>query len=273
MKVAIRLDDITLKMDWEKFLRMKKLLDNAGIKPLIGVIPDNTDPAFSYDENAAVKAMSGLKDVEKSPEEVFFDYIKDLKSSGWTIAMHGLNHRYITSKGGLFPLNDFSEFAGLPYEEQLEALEYGKQILIRYGIETFLFMAPAHSYDINTLKALKALEFTSVTDGFGNRPYQSYGLTFYPISFKKSHVIKKLDSAGVDTSKPEEYTTLVFHTDTMKDKDFDELEKMLDKYKGSFISFDEYLNVSPLTRSAMGQIKEKLMAKSKFVLTRILAGR
>ena len=44
MKIAIRLDDISYDMNWEKFLRFKRLLDNPGIKPLIGVIPDNGDP-------------------------------------------------------------------------------------------------------------------------------------------------------------------------------------------------------------------------------------
>ena len=43
MKIAVRLDDITPDMDWERFLAVKKLLDRYKIKPLIGVIPDNRD--------------------------------------------------------------------------------------------------------------------------------------------------------------------------------------------------------------------------------------
>ena len=39
--------------------------------------------------------------------------------------MHGVNHIYTTKKGGLFPLNNFSEFAGLSYDEQYELLSYG----------------------------------------------------------------------------------------------------------------------------------------------------
>ncbi|MBO5623235.1 MAG: DUF2334 domain-containing protein, partial [Butyrivibrio sp.] len=41
MNITIRMDDITPDMDWDKFLRFKSLLDEHGIKPLIGVVPDN----------------------------------------------------------------------------------------------------------------------------------------------------------------------------------------------------------------------------------------
>ena len=37
MKVAVRMDDIAPGMNWEKFLDFKSLLDEYGIKPLIGV--------------------------------------------------------------------------------------------------------------------------------------------------------------------------------------------------------------------------------------------
>ena len=43
MKIAVRMDDITPDMDWEKFLAFKEILDTFGIKPLIGVVPDNRD--------------------------------------------------------------------------------------------------------------------------------------------------------------------------------------------------------------------------------------
>ena len=43
MKVAVRLDDITPDMDWERFLKFKELLDRYQVKPLIGVVPENRD--------------------------------------------------------------------------------------------------------------------------------------------------------------------------------------------------------------------------------------
>ena len=43
MKIAVRLDDITPDMDWQRFFRFKALLDQYQVKPLIGVVPDNRD--------------------------------------------------------------------------------------------------------------------------------------------------------------------------------------------------------------------------------------
>ena len=47
MKITVRLDDITPDMDWDKFERFKKVLDEHDIKPLIGVVPDNKDEKLS----------------------------------------------------------------------------------------------------------------------------------------------------------------------------------------------------------------------------------
>ena len=41
----LRLDDASDYMDVEKWSRMEELLDKYQIKPLVGVIPDNQDPA------------------------------------------------------------------------------------------------------------------------------------------------------------------------------------------------------------------------------------
>ncbi len=70
------------------------------------------------------------------------------------MAMHGYQHIYGTSKGGIFPLNHFSEFAGEPLEEQRKKIAAGRQILENHGVHTDIFMAPGHSYDRNTLTAL-----------------------------------------------------------------------------------------------------------------------
>lgn len=39
----LRMDDASDYMDAEKWQRMEELLDRYGIKPLVGVIPDNRD--------------------------------------------------------------------------------------------------------------------------------------------------------------------------------------------------------------------------------------
>ena len=127
----------------------------------------------------------------EEPRADYWEYLHTLQSEGWCIAQHGCTHIYNTHKKGCFPLNALSEYAGNSYEDQYASLEKGQKILKEHQIDTDIFMAPAHSYDYNTLKALKKLGFTKITDGFGRQPYQWQGLTFYPISFKQSNSLKQ----------------------------------------------------------------------------------
>lgn len=249
MKVAVRLDDITPDMDWQHFLRFKALLEKYQVKPLIGIVPDNRD------EN-----LKGTK--EGAPDD-FYGYIRDLRDRGWCIAMHGFRHVYTTKKGGIFPLNNFSEFAGLSYEKQKSMLEEGKRLLMGKGIETDIFMAPAHSYDKNTLRALKETGFRGLTDGFGKKPYTMEGLTFYPISFQLSRTLHK-KSLGT-----EEYSTMVIHTSTIKEEELARYESYFQMQDVDWISFEEYLEQKPALRSVFGRWKEFLMAKMKYLLVKL----
>lgn len=245
MKIAVRLDDITPDMDWEAFLRFKELLDRYQVKPLIGVVPDNQD------EN--------LKGSGKGKPDDFWAYIHELQKQGWSVAMHGYQHIYTTRKGGLFPLNNFSEFAGISYEKQKRMLEAGKRTLKENGIETELFMAPAHSYDRNTLQALKDTGFRALTDGFGEKPYEYQGLAFYPISFRLSSTLKKKGG----------YSTMVVHTGTNTQQDMKQYEEYFKRKDAEWISYEEYLNVKAVKRGIIGRIREWLMAKGKFWLVRL----
>lgn len=247
VKIAVRLDDITPDMDWERFLSFKELLDQYQVKPLIGVVPDNRD------ENLMKRPIS-----DKAPQD-FWQYIKELKKQGYVIAMHGFRHTYTTHKGGLFPLNDLSEFAGLPYEEQRRMLEEGKKILQEKGIDTDIFMAPAHSYDPNTLRALKDTGFQRVTDGFGSSPYHCKGLVFYPISFRLSKTLKKKKG----------YSTLVVHTDTLSEEDFRRYEEYFEKSGACFISYGEYLQVPWRERTLPGRLLEWCMAEGKHLVGKL----
>lgn len=245
MKIAVRLDDITPDMNWEAFLKFKELLDRYQVKPLIGVVPDNKD------EN--------LKGSNKGKPEDFWAYIAELQKSGWVIAMHGYQHIYTTGEGGIFPLNNFSEFAGTSYEKQRQMLEAGKELLRQKGIETDLFMAPAHSYDQNTLRALRDTGFHALTDGFGSCPYRYQELTFYPISFRISSTLQKKKG----------YSTMVVHAATNTKQDLERYEGYFQRKDVQWVSYEEFLNVPALKRGKMGRIREFLMAKGKFMLVRL----
>lgn len=241
MKIAIRMDDITPDMDWKKFEEFKALLDEYQVKPLIGVVPDSRDENLSRDKE----------------KEDFWLRVAEWQKAGWVIAQHGYQHVYTQKKGGCFPLNGFSEFAGLTLREQRQLLREGRRELEEKGISTDIFMAPAHSYDKNTLRALKELGFTGVTDGFGSRPYLREGLTFYPISFRLSSSLKKKNGT----------TTMVVHTNTMNR---DEMEKYRSIFKTQdIISFKEYLDMQPVRRGLLGHMGEYVLASIKRMLVKL----
>ena len=249
MKISIRMDDITPDMDWAKFMRFKALCDLYQVKPLIGVVPDNMDKNLQIDDPGT------------APVDNFWQYLKELENEGWCIAQHGVTHIYTTKKMGCFPLNHLSEFAGISYEEQYEALKRGKNILLEHGIQTDLFMAPAHSFDHNTIKALRKLGFRRMTDGFGVFPYTKRGMTFYPISYKQSSVLNKREKKG--------YTTFVVHTNAMNDRDFERYEQIFATHKDRLIPYSDLLELKPEKRSVFGNVGEYCMAVTKSVLVGI----
>ena len=245
MKVALRMDDITADMNWDNFFRLKELFDKAGIQPLLGVVPDNRDPSLSH-----MQARADFREV-----------LLELQEEGWLMAQHGCRHVYTTRKGGLFPLNRFSEFAGLPYERQKKLIAQGKRLLEDQGIVTDIFMAPGHSFDDNTLRALKECGFSYVTDGFGTKPYRRSGLTFLPIAKKKSSCFE----GG------EGYTTLVLHANGMNDREIDWYAGMLAKHAENFISYGRLLEIPAEERGFAGNLAEYVQASGKRLAVKALS--
>lgn len=208
-----RLDDITPDMDWNRFYRVKAIFDKYKVKPLIGVVPDNGDENLRRGEW----------------HEDFWEYIRSLERDGWQIAQHGYRHVYETKDSGLLGLKKASEFAGLPYEVQYEKIRAGRDILQKKGLNVTIFMAPGHTYDRKTLKALKNLGFSCVTDGYADIPYYTRGLLFVPCRSARPKI-----SRGVDT--------ICLHCNELRENDYRELENFLEIYGNQVIPFSEVLD-------------------------------
>lgn len=206
---TIRLDDITPDMNWERFEKVKEILDNYNIKPLIGVVPNNQDETLSV----------------RSEKEGYWGYLKQLQQQGWAIAQHGYEHCYTTKNSGLLGINSFSEFAGLPYEEQYEKLSEGKKLLEQEGIHTNIFMAPGHTYDDNTLVALEKLGFRYVTDGLSKSPYRYKNIIFLPCRLTSNYRIKGMD-------------TICLHTNHMSEQGREELEQFIRLHRDMIADYD-----------------------------------
>lgn len=164
-----RLDDITPTMNWDAFYQYMDLFKHYNVVPLLGVVPDNRD----------VKLMCHQEKLD------FWDILRKYYYSNLVeIAQHGYQHLYCTESIGLlkkcFGFKQGSEFAGLGYDEQYEKINNGRIILNSKGLNTSYWMAPNHSFDETTLKVLKALGFSAVTDGIGLFPYNQYELSFVP---------------------------------------------------------------------------------------------
>ena len=213
MKIAFRMDDITPDMDWKSFEAFEQLFERYGCYPLLGIVPDNLDPKLSVDP----------------AREAFWKKMQELQKKGWTLSMHGCHHVYTTKRGGSFPLNAQSEFAGKSYEEQYQLLESGQKKLLDRGIETKLFMAPGHTFDKTTLRALKALGFTHVTDGFGDLPYVRSGMTFLPIAFLRKYAFS--DREGM--------TTIVIHANHSTVAELKAYEEMIDANRENIVPYSD----------------------------------
>lgn len=210
MKYIIRLDDACEKRDIDKWDRMEKLLDKYSVNPLVGVIPHCEDSMMN-----------------RYPfDRTFWDRVNCWMIKGWTIAMHGYNHVCNTSCGGINPVNGKSEFAGESLEIQKEKIKNGIMVMHSHGIEPQVFFAPSHTFDENTIIALKECsEIKIVSDTIANNVYSKKGITFVP------------QQSGRARRLPLSIVTFCYHPNTMDDKAFVELELFLENNQDKVIDF------------------------------------
>lgn len=163
-KYIIRLDDASEFMDMSKWKKYFDLFDKYNIKPIIGVIPHNKDPKMINNKI--------IKD--------FWQIVKEWEGKEYIIALHGYNHLYKNRNKGIMGINQYSEFAGIDYMTQLEMIRLGIEKFRKESISTNIFIAPAHSFDNNTIKALKANNIEYISDGFFCNPIRQNGINWIP---------------------------------------------------------------------------------------------
>lgn len=212
----VRLDDIHDRMNHTRFESYCKLLDEFEIKPILGVIPSNLDESLNHN----------LKD------EHFFHKIKTFQNNGYIIALHGFEHNYVNANSGIMGINKFSEFAGLSYEDQNFKISNGLEILHFYGIQSEMFMAPAHSFDKNTVKVLVSNGISMLTDGFYLYPYFKDGIWYIPQQF---WTYRDIEIDGI--------FTFCFHIDALSDNEFERFliisREFFEKNKNKFINISK----------------------------------
>lgn len=215
-KYLVRLDDACPNMDRSRWERVEKILDRYGIRPLVGIIPHNEDKVTIIDS----------EDVD------FWDKANAWQNKGWTIALHGYNHCCITKAGGVNPIHRRSEFAGVPYKIQEAKIGEGYRMLKEKGLVPTYFFAPSHTFDENTIKALKvATPIRLLSDTMGRYPYKyDDEFTFIPCQMGR---FRRIPLRG--------YWTFCFHPNLMDDNAMDEFETFIKLHCHDFASFDKLI--------------------------------
>ena len=216
-RIAIRFDDVCPQMDMGRFERMVALVESYGVKGLLGIVTDNTDP--------------DLLKMQDNPQ--FWQRMKELERSGWILGMHGVHHALNCTGNAILTRRKDTEFASVPFRKQRELIREGKEILQRNGVETNVFFAPAHSYDRNTLRALKAEDFQYVSDGRSRHTYRQCGMVCIPCRVY-----------GLP-GNPKGEVTIALHTNNTDDEKFEIIERFLNKYRDCLVDYSELLSSEP----------------------------
>ena len=227
----IRLDDASEYMNIQKWTRMEDILDKYNIKPIVGIIPNNEDKEL-------------INDYSKNLE--FWEKAEEWKKKGWEIALHGFNHVCSTNDGGINPVNNRSEFAGVNIEVQRQKIRDGIKIFKSKKLNPKVFFAPSHTFDMNTLEALKReSEIRIISDTIANDVYKSDEFYFIP---QQSGHVQKL---------PFRVVTFCYHPNNMSESDFNILECFIKKHKKNFGDFQ---NIS---------LKDRKISFIDFILRKI----
>ena len=80
-RYLIRFDDICSTMNWTVWDAIESQLIRHSIRPILAVVPDNHDPKL-------------IVEVARAD---FWERVRSWQRAGYAIAMHGYEHRYVTT--------------------------------------------------------------------------------------------------------------------------------------------------------------------------------
>jgi len=226
-KYLFRLDDASPFLNLKKWQAIEDIFQKYDIKPIVAVIPDNKDPTLVHQE-----------------ENInFWRMVQDWKVKGWNIAMHGYQHLFhaVSRNQSIIPYYNRSEFSGLSLKNQKIKIKKSLEIFRQNDIEPKVWIAPAHSFDYLTLKAIAdETNIKIVSDGISLFPYFKSGFHFIP---QQLWGIKK---------KTFGLWTVCLHPDNMSDEEINEFERQLS-------SSNVYKNVISIEDVALGKNNKKIL--------------
>jgi predicted deacetylase len=210
---------------------VRDLIRQFGIHPILAVIPDNQD-----------------LDLETSPfNEHFWEEVRAMQREGAAIALHGYQHRCTSRAKSLLPLHRRSEFAGHPLIEQCSRIRTGLALLRGRGLNPRLFVAPNHSFDHVTLRALGEEGLPYLSDGFARVPFIRDGVTWIP------------QQLWGPVRRDKGLWTICLHPNAAGSRRLNELRHFIKKHGDQFTSFDKVIErFAPERLSFVERLHERL---------------
>jgi len=199
-------------MNWKAWAEIEAILLQRRLKPMLAVVPDNRDPVLQVD----------------SPVRDFWDRVRAWQDRGWTIALHGFQHRYVNRHAGLAASRKASEFAGLPAAEQREKLRRGLEIFRREGVNSRVWIAPSNTFDTTTVELLPDFGIRFISVGYFQFPYICRrGLTWVP---QQMHYFRPA---------PAGMWTVCYHHNWWDESRIAKFREDVDHYRANISSLDQ----------------------------------
>jgi predicted deacetylase len=240
----LRIDDVCPTVHAERWQRLRMLIEEFSIRPILAVVPDNRD-----------------RDLDASHRDpAFWNSMRALQAAGAAIALHGLHHVCCASGRSLIPLHSTSEFAGFDLDAQSHRIARGLQTLRSHSLEPRLFVAPRHGFDRNTLLALRQHGIGFISDGLARLPFVRFGVTWIPMQLWSPLT----RDAGL--------WTVCIHPNSADDAQIESLRRFLIQRASQFTSFDRV--IAEFTPQPLGAVERayEFIAMARLRLRRARSG-
>lgn len=216
-RYLLRIDDLCPTVAAHRWRQIAELIDEFAVQPILAIVPDNYDAEL----------------LQSPPDPGFWAEMRELESSGATIALHGYRHLCASGGHSMVSLAHHSEFAGVPEDTQRAWIGKGLRILRGHGLSPRVWVAPRHGFDRSTLRALRSEGIETLCDGFARRPFIRTGFTWIP------------QQLWAPCAKREGLWTICFHPNTAGEEDVENLRAFLRDHAAQFTSADGALAVFP----------------------------